>query len=90
MDAAGVPCSPVNTLDTVLSLPQVLYREMVVETPRADIPDLRLPGIALKLDDTPGSVRLPPPSLGQHTDSVLTDLGYDGAAIAALHEAGVV
>jgi crotonobetainyl-CoA:carnitine CoA-transferase CaiB-like acyl-CoA transferase len=90
MDAAGVPCSPVNTLDTVLNLPQVLYREMVVETPRDDIPDLRLPGIALKLDDTPGSVRLPPPSLGQHTDRVLTDLGYDGAAIAALREAGVV
>jgi crotonobetainyl-CoA:carnitine CoA-transferase CaiB-like acyl-CoA transferase len=90
MDAAGVPCSPVNTLDTVLNLPQVLYREMVVETPRDDIPDLRLPGIALKLDDTPGSVRLPPPSLGQHTDSVLTDLGYDGAAIATLRESGVV
>jgi len=90
MDAAGVPCSPVNTLDTVLNLPQVLYREMVVETPRDDIPDLRLPGIAVKLDDTPGSVRLPPPSLGQHTDAVLTDLGYDGASIAALREAGVV
>lgn len=90
MDAAGVPCSPVNSLDTVLSLPQVLYREMVVETPRDDIPDLRLPGIALKLHDTPGSVRLPPPSLGQHTDEVLTTLGYDGAAIAAMRDQGVV
>ncbi|HYI16121.1 MAG TPA: CoA transferase [Thermomicrobiales bacterium] len=90
MDAAGVPCSPVNTLDTVLNLPQVLYREMVVETPRDDIPDLRLPGIAVKLDETPGTIRLPPPSLGQHTDAVLTDLGYDGASIAALREAGVV
>ena len=90
MDAAGVPCSPVNTLDTVLNLPQVLYREMVVETPRDDIPDLRLPGIAIKLDDSSGSVRLPPPSLGQHTDDVLTALGYHGPAIAAMREAGVV
>ena len=90
MDAAGVPCSPVNTLDTVLNLPQVLYREMVIETPRDDIPDLKLPGIAVKLDDTPGTVRLPPPSLGQHTNDVLTALGYDGAAIAAMREAGVV
>ena len=90
MDAAGVPCSPVNTLDTVLNLPQVLYREMVVETPRDDIPDLRLPGIAVKLDDTPGTVRLPPPSLGQHTDEVLSELGYDGDRIAAMRETGVV
>jgi len=90
MDAAGVPCSPVNTLDTVLNLPQVLYREMVVETPRDDIPDLRLPGIAVKLHDTPGTVRLPPPSLGQHTDEVLTSLGYAGDRIAAMREAGVV
>jgi crotonobetainyl-CoA:carnitine CoA-transferase CaiB-like acyl-CoA transferase len=90
MDAAGVPCSPVNTLDTVLNLPQVLAREMVVETPRDDIPDLRLPGIAVKLTDTPGSVRLPPPSLGQHTDEVLSALGYDGDQIAAMRETGVV
>jgi crotonobetainyl-CoA:carnitine CoA-transferase CaiB-like acyl-CoA transferase len=63
---------------------------MVVDTPRDDIPDLRLPGIAVKLHDTPGTVRLPPPALGEHTDSVLTDLGYDGATIAALRTKGTI
>jgi crotonobetainyl-CoA:carnitine CoA-transferase CaiB-like acyl-CoA transferase len=63
---------------------------MVVETPRDDIPDLRLPGIALKLADTPGSVRLPPPRLGQHTAEVLAALGYDDAAVMTWREQGVV
>jgi crotonobetainyl-CoA:carnitine CoA-transferase CaiB-like acyl-CoA transferase len=90
MDGAGVPCSVVNSLDTVLSLPQVLHREMVVDTPREDIPDLRLPGIAIKLESTPGSVRLPPPRLSEHTDDVLAELGFDTERIAEMHERGVV
>ncbi len=90
MDTHGVPCSPVNSLDTVLNLPQVLHREMVVEVPRDDIPDLKVPGVAIKLSETPGSVRTPPPDLGQHTDEVLVALGYDEAAIAKLREGAVL
>lgn len=90
MDANGVPCSPVNTLDTVLNLPQVLHREMVVEIPRDDIPDLKVPGVAIKLSDTPGSVRTPPPDLGQHTDEVLASLGYSPDEIAALRDSAVL
>jgi crotonobetainyl-CoA:carnitine CoA-transferase CaiB-like acyl-CoA transferase len=90
MDAAGVPCSPVNSIDTVLNLPQVAHREMVVEVPRDDIPDLRLPGVAIKLSDTPGSVRTPPPDLGQHTDEVLKALGFADDEIARLKETSAV
>lgn len=90
MDAAGVPCSPVNGIDTVLNLPQVLHREMVVDMPRGDIPDLRLPGVAIKLSDTPGSVRTPPPDLGQHTSEVLASVGFDDKAIKQFRETGVV
>ena len=90
MDAAGVPCSPVNTIDTVLSLPQIAHRAMVVETPREEIPDLRLPGIAIKLDETPGSVRLPPPALGEQTDEVLSLFGYSAEEITRFRSNGIV
>lgn len=90
MDAAGVPCSPVNSIDTVLSLPQALHREMVVNIPRADLPDLRLPGVAIKLSETPGAVRVPPPRLGEHTDEVLAELGYTAEQIGDLRGKNIV
>ncbi|HET9016070.1 MAG TPA: CoA transferase [Thermomicrobiaceae bacterium] len=90
MDAAGVPSSPVNRIDTVLGLPQVDHRDMVVDVPHPTIPDLRLPGIALKLADTPGSIRRPPPRLGEHTVEVLGELGYTTSEIAAMRERGAL
>lgn len=90
MHVAGVPSSPVNHLDTVLALPQVEHREMVVDVPHPSVPGLRLPGIALKLSDTPGSIRRPPPRLGEHTDEVLSELGYANEAIAALRQRGAL
>ncbi len=90
MDRAGVPCSPVNSLQTVLNLPQVVHQELVVAVPRDDLPSLRMPGIAIKLSATPGTVRRPPPKLGEHTDEVLRRLGYDDAAIGRLRREGIV
>jgi crotonobetainyl-CoA:carnitine CoA-transferase CaiB-like acyl-CoA transferase len=90
MDEAGVPCSPVNSIDTVLGLPQVLHRQMVVDVDHPEVPELRMPGIPIKLSDSPGAVRLPPPTLGQHTDEVLGALGYSADDIGELRGAGVV
>lgn len=90
MDRHGVTCSPINTIDTVLELPQVLQQQLVIDLPHAEIPDLRMPGIAIRLSETPGSVRLPPPTLGEHTDTVLAGLGYSDREIAALRAARVV
>jgi crotonobetainyl-CoA:carnitine CoA-transferase CaiB-like acyl-CoA transferase len=47
-------------------------------------------GNPVRLSETPLSYRLPPPMLGQHTDAILADLGYDESHILALHEQGVV
>jgi crotonobetainyl-CoA:carnitine CoA-transferase CaiB-like acyl-CoA transferase len=45
---------------------------------------------AVRLSQTPGEIAARPPKLGEHTDLVLTDIGYDAAEIAALREKGVV
>jgi crotonobetainyl-CoA:carnitine CoA-transferase CaiB-like acyl-CoA transferase len=90
MDRHGVTCSPINTIDTVLALPQVLQQQLVIDLPHAEVPDLRMPGIAIRLSETPGTVRLPPPMLGEHTDAVLAELGYSDTRIAELRAAGVV
>jgi crotonobetainyl-CoA:carnitine CoA-transferase CaiB-like acyl-CoA transferase len=90
MDDAGVPCSPVNSLDTVLSLPQVLHREMVVDIEHPGIPDLKMPGIPIKLSETHGTVRMPPPLLGQHTDEILGAIGYAIDDVTELRNAGVI
>ncbi len=88
---AGIPCGPINNLAQVLSEPQILAREMVVDV---DVPvagPTKVTGVPIKLSKTPGAVRTPPPTLGQHTDEVLeTVLGMDEAQRNALRENGVV
>ena len=90
LDKVGVPCAPVNTLDHVLNDPQTLARDMIVDIPHPLIPDLKLLGLPIKLSDTPGDVRLPPPFKGQHTEKVLNDLGYCEAEIETLRARQVI
>jgi crotonobetainyl-CoA:carnitine CoA-transferase CaiB-like acyl-CoA transferase len=90
LDKAGVPCAPVNSLDDVLTDPQTRAREMIVDIPHPLIPDLRLLGLPIKLSETPGQVRMPPPLRGQHTEEVLIDLGYNTAHITAFRERHVI
>ena len=88
---AGIPCGPINNLAQALSDPQVLAREMVVDV---DVPvagPTKVTGVPIKLSETPGAVRTPPPVLGQHTDEVLESvLGMDEAQRSVLREEGVV
>jgi formyl-CoA transferase len=89
--AAAIPCGPVNNMQRLFSDPQVLHRNMVVEVPHPTIGTLRLGGIPVKYGETPASVRLPPPLLGEHTDEILTNvLGYSAERIAQLRHQGAV
>ncbi len=89
--SAGIPCGPINNLEQVLNEPQILAREMVVDV---DVPvagPTKVTGVPIKLSETPGAVRTPPPTLGQHTDEVLESvLGMDEAQRKALREKSVV
>ena len=91
LTAAGVPCGSVRDLREVFSDPQLQAREMMVSADHAALGTLRLLGIPVKLSETPGTIRTAPPTLGQHTDSVLQDdLGLSAAEIATLRRQHVI
>ncbi|WP_145185521.1 CaiB/BaiF CoA-transferase family protein [Pseudomonas sp. URMO17WK12:I11] len=87
---AEVPASRIYSAEDMFSDPQYLAREMFLHARLPDGKPFKMPGIVPKLSQTPGSAEWVGPSLGEHTDQVLTSLGYDPAAIASLRQAGTV
>lgn len=85
-----VLAAPVNEYDDVFSDPQVLHNEMVLEAEIPGVGPVKFIGMPVKLSDTPGRLRMPPPSVGEHNDSVLTEAGLDLQKIAELKAAGIV
>jgi crotonobetainyl-CoA:carnitine CoA-transferase CaiB-like acyl-CoA transferase len=86
-----VPCGSVRNFDELFADPQLDAREMIAMVEHATIGPMKALGIPVKLSDTPGAVRTPPPTLGQHTDAVLGhDLGFSADAIAALRRQQVI
>ena len=90
IEQAGVPCGPINKISDVVTDEQVLARNMVVDIPHPNVPDLRVPNSPLKLTETPPNVRLAPPLLGQHNEDILVEMGYGMGEIASLREKGVI
>ena len=92
LEAAQVPCAPVNTIDQVFADPQVQARRMQIRMPHPLAgEDIRLVGSPIGLSGTPVSYRRAPPTLGQHTDEVLAEvLGLSENERAALREEGVI
>ena len=88
--AAGVPAGPVRSVGEALADPQLAARDMMARATHAAAGEVSLLGVPVKLSDTPGTVRTAPPTLGQHTDAVLEELGFDRAERLALRHARVV
>ena len=89
LDKAGIPSGAINNIAEALAMPQALAREMVVDFSKQGSPVKAL-GSPIKLSESPVTYRSPPPRLSEHTDSTLTDLGYDSEMIAKLKADGIV
>ncbi len=77
LEQAEIPCGPINNFEQVFSMGQVKEREMLVKMKHPTIGELPLVGSPLKLGDTPVEYRLHPPLMGEHTEEVLRELGFD-------------
>jgi crotonobetainyl-CoA:carnitine CoA-transferase CaiB-like acyl-CoA transferase len=90
LKAAGVPCGSVRDIGEVLQDEQLEAREMICAIEHSAAGAIKVLGVPIKLSDTPGAVRTPPPMLGQHTDDVLRELKMSAAEIDVLKADGVV
>ena len=88
LDAAGIPCGPINNYAEAFADPQVRAREMVVEIEHPTLGRMQTAGSPIKMSETPPVVARPAPLLGEHTREVLREVGYTDAEIAALIDRG--
>jgi crotonobetainyl-CoA:carnitine CoA-transferase CaiB-like acyl-CoA transferase len=83
-------CEPANSVSEAMSDPQLVAREMIVETDHPTEGRLEQIGIPIKFSDTPGSIRLNSPGHGEHTDEILLGLGYEEDDLKAFKEKGII
>lgn len=90
LDDAGVPAGPLKFTEELLDDPQVLENDFVTSVDHPLMGSVRMVGPMIQMSETPLAAQGPSPTLGQHTDEVLRELGYDDARIDALRAAGVL
>lgn len=90
LTAVGVPCSPINTLAQLLDHPHTAASGMIVEYDHAHAGRLKAVGHPVLINGEPRQAGLPPPVAGQHTDDVLSELGWSRDRIDDLRRERVV
>lgn len=90
LDAAGIPCGAILDYEGALTTPQALAREMTVDVDHPILGHLRTLGTPIKMSETPLNPCGRAPMLGEHTDAVLSEMGYSGDEIEQLRYAGAV
>jgi crotonobetainyl-CoA:carnitine CoA-transferase CaiB-like acyl-CoA transferase len=88
--AHDIPAAPVQALVEFMDDPAVRHHAMIQEYAHPEVGRLRLMGQPLVFSDTPAADPGPPPTLGQHTDAVLRELGYEPDAVTDLRARGVI
>ena len=90
LNQAGVPSGPIYQMDEVFADPQVQHLNLTRKIPHPTLGDVEVIGQPIELSRSKWEIRTPTPEAGEHTDTILANLGYDPAAIAGLRERRVV
>ncbi|KAJ9624927.1 hypothetical protein H2203_004877 [Taxawa tesnikishii (nom. ined.)] len=92
LDGSGLAYGPVNSIERAFAHPQTGARDMIqhLQWDALASGQMRAIGMPVKFSDTKGSIRATPPSLGEHADTVLGEVGYSEDDIRELREKGVV
>ena len=84
LKTSGLPHGPINNIEQTFNHPQVIHRKMIETFEHPTAGTIKVAGIPVKYSATKPSIRLPPPLLGQHTDEILSDLGFSAIEISKL------
>jgi len=90
LQSAGVSCAPINTVDQALTAEHTIARGLVTKAIHSVEGEIDLPGIPFRFSDTAAAVRRAPPTLGEHTEEVLREIGKSADDIARLRESGAI
>lgn len=90
LEEAGVPCAPQKDVEELLKDPHFLQNELVVDLDHPQFGRVRQTGIGPRFSETPGKIRRVAPGLGQHTDEILSELGYSKEKIQELRAKRII
>lgn len=90
LNAKGIPSGEILSLDAALNQPQVKHRNAISEIDTPELGKIKVFNLTAKFDKTDGDVDTPPPTLSQHTDEILKEIGYTESEISEFKNSNII